>query len=155
MKMLNKQGESIFRKAVMLFFHKGKRLLDFFFHPLFIQVKDPTYIGWSEEANAKLPGLPTLLWMYEKRCVASGMIASLGGLTIMAYIYWVWPFFAGLAINAMFIVILLKYRSRFSAQYPIVAREFTKYIKWLVFYEALAILAFFYWIFAMRQPVYF
>ncbi|HVB22095.1 MAG TPA: hypothetical protein VNG51_09145 [Ktedonobacteraceae bacterium] len=129
--------------------------LGFFFRPLFIQMKDPTYIGWSEEANAKLPGLPTLLWVYEKRCVGAGMIVTYGGLTVMAYLSWVWPFLVGLAINAVFIVILLRYRSRFYTQYPIIAREFTKYVKWLVFFEAGTILAFFYWIFGMRQAVHF
>ena len=107
----------------------------------------------SEELDAKLPGLSTSLWLYQKRVFEAGMAVTFGGSLVTAYLSWIWPFLIGSAINIIFILILLRYRSLFQAQYPIIAHQCTKNILWLVLLEAFIIGALAFWIFADHQVV--
>ena len=139
MSMKDEQFNSSFKKMTLLVFSRVKSWLAFLYPPIPIDAGDIPHLGIGENADTKLPGLPALLWLYQKRSIEAGIATTFGGLLITLILSWIWPFLVGLAINGMFIVILLRYRSRFHPQYPIIARQCVKNVGWLVFLEAITI----------------
>jgi len=147
MRIQDRPSNSFFRKITQHLLARARSWLAFLYPPI------PPQMEMSEESDAKLPGLSTSLWLYQKRVFEAGMAVTFGGSLVTAYLSWIWPFLIGSAINIIFILILLRYRSLFQAQYPIIAHQCTKNILWLVLLEAFIIGALAFWIFADHQVV--
>lgn len=139
MRMQDRQLNSFFKKTMLLVFSRAKSWLAFLYPPIPVQSEGVPHSDRSERSDAKLPGLTTWLWLYQKRSIEAGTVATFGGLIITLVLSWIWPFLVGSVVNGIFIAILLRYRSQFQSQYPIIARQCVKNVVWLVFLEAVTI----------------
>jgi hypothetical protein len=152
--MQDRQWMVFVQKLDMLLLALVKRRFTFLYPPVPIRsneaLPDP-----DEGSDAKLPGLPVLLRLYETRIIGVGGPCVVLGLGATFQFAQLWPFLIGSGINLAVALLMLRYRFLFRWQYPIIARQCTIIIGWLLFIQALFTLAFLILVFIRGQVVHF
>ena len=128
------------QKIDMLLLAFVKRRLAFLYPPAPVRSNEPL-LDLDEGSDAKLPGLRALLRRYEMRISEVGGLFVILGLCATLQFSQMWPFLVGSGVNLALALLMLRYRFLFRWQYPIIARQCTIIICWLLFIQALFTLA--------------
>ncbi|MGB8345752.1 MAG: hypothetical protein WCD86_12770 [Ktedonobacteraceae bacterium] len=132
---------AFFQKLDMLLLMLVNRWFTFLYPPVPVRAGEPLPDP-DEGSDAKLPGLPVLLQTYKWRVIDIGGVFVITGICSAFELSQTWPFLVGSGVNLALVLLMLRYRFQFRWQYPLIARQCTIIIGFLLFIEALFTLAF-------------